>query len=237
MRHTCANGAPPVLTANSEPSAPRRAYGDLPEDLGLIDLTPTEMMFWLYCPVLTPTSLLTIPPNLTWARPIVEAVLDHESAAERGGYVYLTAKTLWISEGADANRPGWHADGFGTDDLNYVWYDRAPTEFVEDSYCLPDDCADSMAIMTERADRCQIITYPAKHLLRLTPSVVHRVPVGVAAGYRSFVKVSVSPDRYNLEGNSINHALGEKWPLLPRRSERNHPHDTAERYDLAREDQ
>ena len=26
-------------------------YGAPPVDLGLIDLSPVEMMFWLYCPI------------------------------------------------------------------------------------------------------------------------------------------------------------------------------------------
>ena len=29
-------------------------YGALPKDLGLIDLSPVEMMFWMYCPISTP---------------------------------------------------------------------------------------------------------------------------------------------------------------------------------------
>lgn len=198
-------------------------YGDLPEDLGLIDLSPTEMMFWLYCPVLTPTSLLTIPPNLAGFAPIVRAAMKREGEGLEDRYIYLTAKTLWISEGAAPNRPGWHADGFGTDDVNYIWYDRAPTEFISDSFTLPDGCDDAMAAMEARAAGREIVTYPAKHLLRLTPSVVHRVPEGVSAGMRTFVKVSVSRDRYNLEGNSVNHLLGERWAMLPRRAERNHP--------------
>jgi hypothetical protein len=152
----------------------------------------------------------------------VEAVLEREGEALDDQYVYLTAKTLWVS-GDNANRPGWHSDGFGADDRNYVWYDRAPTEFMADSFTLPDDCADSMAIMEQRAAHAEILTYPVKHLLRLTPSVIHRAPVGVAPGLRTFVKVSISPHRYNLAGNSVNHALGERWALLPRLPERNHP--------------
>jgi hypothetical protein len=203
-------------------------YGDLPEDLGLIDLSPVEMLFWLYCPVMTPTSLLTLPPNLAHFRPIVEAVLDREGNDADGCYIYLTAKTLWLAENGAANRPGWHADGFGTDDRNYIWYDRAPTEFFGGTpFELGDDCADAMAEMERRAVSCGErwhLTYPAKHLLRLTPSVVHRVPERFPEGMRTFVKVSVSRDRYNLAGNSVNHALGETWPMLARAAERNHPH-------------
>jgi hypothetical protein len=224
-------GASP--TKSTTTGSPDVLYGALPEDIGLIDLAPAEMMFWLYCPIKTPESLTTLPPNLRQFQPIIDRIMDREPDRYADEYVYLTAKTLWVTPGNPGNRPGWHSDGFGSNDLNFVWYDGAPTEFIEDRFTLPDDCADAMAAMAERADRLPIVTYPDKHLLRLTPAVIHRVPTDFAPGLRTFVKVSISPDRYNLVGNSINHGLGETWPLLPRRSERNHPHDTAERYDLS----
>jgi hypothetical protein len=179
-------------------------YGALPEGLGLIDISPVEMMCWLYCPIATPTEGMQIPANLRQFAPIVLASCAREGIRYFDRYVYLTAKTLWVSGDYIGNRPGWHSDGFGTDDVNYVWYDRAPTEFIEASMAVPR-------------------TYPDKHLLRLTPAVIHRSPVGFAAGMRTFVKVSISSERYNLEGNSVNHLLEERWPLLPRFPERNHP--------------
>lgn len=211
-------------------------YGDLPEDLGLVDLSPAEMMFWLYCPILTPTSVITLPPTLRQFAGLVSRAISREGNDIEGKYVYLTAKTLWVTPSNPGNRPGWHSDGFGSNDVNYIWYDGSPTEFIKDSFPLPDNCTDAMAQMATRASWLPAITYPDKHLLRLTPSCIHRCPVDFEPGVRTFVKVSISPDRYNLEGNSINHGLGETWPLLPRRAERNHPHDTAERYDLARDE-
>ncbi|WP_259384425.1 hypothetical protein, partial [Bacillus thuringiensis] len=58
---------------------------------------------------------------------------------------------------------------------------------------------------------------------RLDQRVIHRSPVNFEAGMRTFVKVSISADRYDLEGNSINHLLPDRWPLRPRQVERNHP--------------
>lgn len=211
-------------------------YGALPEDLGLIDLAPTEMMFWLYCPIKTPESLTTLPPNLRQFQPILDRIMVRDTDRYADQYVYLTAKTLWVTPSNPGNRPGWHSDGFGSDDVNYIWYDGRATEFMEDSFDLPENCDNAMEIMAEYANHTVIVTFPDKHLLRLTPSCIHRAPVDFEPGVRTFVKVSISPDRYNLEGNSINHGLGETWPLMPRRSERNHPHDTAERYDRTRDD-
>lgn len=198
-------------------------YGALPKDLGLIDLSPVEMMFWMYCPISTPNCEIRLPDNLQQFAPVVSAVRDQDWDIFDSSYVYLTAKTLWVSGDYIGNRPGWHSDGFDTTDLNYIWYDRAPTEFYEDAFELPVNCADAMAVMDERAQGREIVTYRDKHLLALTPRVIHRCPVGFAPGMRTFIKVSVSKDRYNLEGNSVNHKLAERWPLVPRSIERNHP--------------
>jgi hypothetical protein len=198
-------------------------YGALPEDLGPLDLPTSEMLYWLYCPVSSPGYGLFLPDTLEQFRPLLEFIWPQEGALFRDSYVYLTAKTLWVSGDNPGNRPGWHTDGFGTNDLNYIWYDRAPTEFYADDFELPPNCADAMAVMTERAEGAQIVTYPERHVLRLTPSVVHRVPAKFASGMRTFFKVSISPDRYNLIGNSINHRLPERWPLVARQAERNHP--------------
>ncbi len=197
-------------------------YGDLPQDLGLIDLSPAEMMFWIYCPIWTPEEGPVVPPNLRQFWPIVQAAINREGGLS--GYGYLTARTLWVGGDYSGSRPGWHADGFGTEDINYIWSDHAPTEFIEDSFELPVGCADAMAVMAGYASKGDIVTYPAKHLLRLTPAVIHRPPENVSPGIRSFVKLSISKDRYNLEGNSINHGLAEKFDYVPRQAERNHPH-------------
>lgn len=198
-------------------------YGALPENLGKIDISPREMMNWLYLPISTPGTGLCLPDTLWQFYPIIDEVWKAEPRRCDTEYVYITAKTLFVCGGNIGNRPGWHADGFGTDDLNFIWYDAAPTEFIEDSFELPENCADSMAIMTERAAQREIVTFPCKHLLRLTPAVIHRPPEDFSPGMRTFVKVSISPDRYNLLGNSINHKLPEKWPLVERQVERNHP--------------
>jgi hypothetical protein len=200
-------------------------YGNLPEDLGEVELDPVEMMFWMYCPISTPGmgSSVELPDNLVQFAPIIERIVSYDYDEWSDNYVYLTAKTLWVSGDYIGNRPGWHADGFGTRDINYVWYDRAPTEFLEDDFTLPADCTDAMAIMESRAASLPSTFYPSKHLLRLDQSVIHRCPVGFDAGMRTFVKVSLSADRYDLEGNSINHRLAERWALKPRQAERNHP--------------
>lgn len=202
-------------------------YGNLPQDCGKIDISPKEMMFWMYLPIKVPGGKITLPDNVKQFEPIVEAAIIHEHNTHmpfwHDLYIYLTAKTLWVTKGNIGNRPGWHSDGFGGDDVNYIWADRAPTDFIEDSFTLPDNCSDAMEIMTAHAEKRPLVHYPDKHLLRLDPSVIHRSPVDYEDGMRSFVKVSFSTERYNLEGNSINHLIGDLGPMVPREAVRNHP--------------
>ena len=127
--------------------------------------------------------------------------------------MYITVKKMYVSPSVTANRPGWHADGFGTDDLNYIWYDSVPTLFAvgEDFHVTEGDHVKSLQEFERDAfsPANKIVTYPAGHLLKLDPYVVHAVDTNVKDQVmRTFVKVSVSDDLYNLKDNSIN-------PLFP----------------------
>ena len=199
-------------------------YGALPLDCGLVDIDPVEMLYWMYCPISLPGGAVWLPDNLKQFMPILSAACHQEPERFRGEYVYLTAKRIWVGGNFIGNRPGWHSDGFGTDDLNFIWFDRASTEFIQSDFELPPDCENAMAIMGDIANRLPVCVYPSRHLLRLDQFVIHRSPVGFEPGMRTFVKVSISKDRYNLEGNSVNHLLPASWPMVPRQAERNHQH-------------
>jgi hypothetical protein len=207
--------------------------GAPPKDLGLIDLSPSEMMFWMYLPISVPGSIAHyIPDNLRHFMPIVSEVRWDDPERFKDSYVYLTAKTLWVEGGYIGNRPGWHIDGYGTDDLNYIWSDRAPTVFLtqQNRWMLSNDCDESLRQMAkigryaEAFDHVGLRTYPDKHLMRLDATVLHRSPTSFEAGMRTFVKVSLSRDQYNLKGNSVNHLLPTThWPLVERQEVRNNP--------------
>lgn len=201
-------------------------YGLPPTNLGTIDLAPVEMMFWLYCPIkMVGSSAMVIPENLQQFLPLLERVRDDCRNRWRESYVYLTAKTLWVTQDNPGNRPGWHSDGFMTDDLNYVWSDRDGTLFwvPEDMIDFTQDHEISLGEMGGIASFGPTIAYPDKSLLRLDETVIHRVNDFKSPGMRSFVKVSVSRHKYNLVGNSINHLLPNDWYFTPRAAERNHP--------------
>ena len=203
-------------------------YGTLPTDLGLIDISPVEMLCWLYLPISLSNSLtVKLPPNLQAFRPILDAVYnDLEIEFARDSYIYITAKTLFVNPENPGNRPGWHSDGFMTDDINYVWSDSNPTVFwkADDVVALPQDHVKSMEVMSNLADNTgEWCVYSNKHLLRLDQQHVHRVGERSSSGMRTFVKVSVSKHLYAHVGNSINHELDYSHPTVKREIDRNCP--------------
>lgn len=210
-------------------------YGELPVDLGLIDIAPTEMLFWQYCPIKLPAAnlLCYLPENLKQFSPVVAAVFsDFEKSLMIGewqnSYVYLTAKTMWVSPENPGNRPGWHCDGFLSADLNYVWSDTAPTVYWRAPKLRAFRADHDLSLYEMNAcaeyDSANHVRYSRKHLLRLNETVIHKMDTAAMGGMRSFAKVSVSRLRYALQGNSINHLLPEFGrPDQPRRDERNCP--------------
>ena len=203
-------------------------YGAAPRDLGLVDLCPREMMFWLYCPVKLPGMTgLVYPPNLHQFYPLMKIVeADLREAQWRSSYVYITAKTLYTTPENPGNRPGWHSDGFLTDDINYIWCDANPTIFWEGgpvSFSADHSAALAEMDAVAESDPSGHRVYPIKHLLRLDQLVLHKVATDVRPGIRTFVKISVSTERYALTGNSINHGLAVDWKFEDRQAERNCP--------------
>ncbi|MNQ74242.1 hypothetical protein D3C85_889960 [compost metagenome] len=193
-------------------------YGAAPKVLGEFDLEPSEFCYVQYLPIALPRSEIAIPPNLLWVKPLLDcvdiSVIDH---------VYLTVKCMFVSGTDCGNRPGWHSDGFGTDDLNYIWCDRSPTEFAIQPFKLSADCSISMQEMEDQFIQGTEVVYPPKTLLLLDQGVIHRTPTYCEPGYRTFVKISISKHRYNLKGNAHNHMLNYDWEMVERNVERNHP--------------
>jgi hypothetical protein len=201
--------------------------GNAPMSVGRIPIKASEMMFVQYMPIKMPDVGVRIPQHLMCFYPIIEVALCDNHV---GKYIYLTAKHLYVDRDRCFNRPGWHTDGFGTDDINYIWCDRAPTEFCVQPFILSDDCDESMAQMEAQAMQESIRTYESNTLLRLDSTVVHRAPVTIPPGYRTFAKLSISRDRYNLEGNARNYLFDYDWPMMPRAEKRNHPAKSQEKY-------
>tara|TARA_R110000796_G_scaffold30122_14_gene80784 strand:- start:3551 stop:4204 length:654 start_codon:yes stop_codon:yes gene_type:complete len=205
-------------------------YGNKPVVVCTYNLSPKEMMFWLYCPIkLGGGYYASLPDSLKQFEGLVNVSLSNfissfGASVYEDSWVYLTAKTLYVTDGAKGNREGWHSDGFMTDDINYIWSDGNPTEFWEaDSPVqIIQHHTESMEEM-EKVCVDKIVTYPNKTLLRLDQSVLHRVNPVITEGVRTFVKVSFSKSFYGHIGNSINHSLEYEHPNLARGIERNCP--------------
>lgn len=208
-------------------------YGNAPEQHGIWDLKFEEYMHYMYLPIVIPevSGHVKIPANLEFARKMIVNVIENEwiTRGNRTSHVYVTARRGYATPGNPLNRPGWHSDGFGTTDVNYVWTDRFPTLFAIGNFGhISDDHIISSAqfeLSANHGAEVEIKTYADKELLRLDPSVIHAAPpIPAPGGERSFFKISFSNERYNLKGNAHNHLLDYDWPMYDRQTVRNDPH-------------
>lgn len=209
-------------------------YGAAPEFLGLEpNLVLPEVMYYLYLPVFMPEQAelgLRLPGNVECCRHLVNEARSHALRASldmKRHYVYLSARKGWATPDNPLNRPGWHCDGFGTGDLNYVWWDGASTRFLlGDLGDVPEDHVRSLEHFEQMGSSTlgskRRIDHGQPHCLyALDPYVVHATPEIKKGEMRSYVKVSVSRHRYNLENNSHNYLFDYSWPLHGREDVRN----------------
>lgn len=206
-------------------------YGTKPKVIGSFDINCKEMMFCMYLPIKMIGELsLKIPENLSIFNPIIEAVLINEMENIENKYIYITAKNIYVTPDNIGNRAGYHSDGFGTDDINYIWTNKFPTVFCIQDFELSQECNLSMKQMVEQAKIENEITYPENTLLKLNQGVIHRTPTIEDCGMRTFVKISISTEKYNLIGNAHNHLFDYNWEMYERSVLRNHPTNSEKDY-------
>jgi hypothetical protein len=196
-----------------------------------------EMMHYLYMPVHMPgTADMRIAPNLDWAVPLLRAAWEDwfEHYAGKGWqyredrpdpYVYLTARHGYATPDNPLNRPGWHCDGFGTDDINYVWWDCHSSRFALQEFSdIAPGHVDSMRDFEAQVKPEHVTRYSDQTLYALTPYVVHCTPeISPPGCMRRFLKISISEHRYNLIGNTHNYKFDYTWTMHPRGEARNDP--------------
>lgn len=209
-------------------------YSQAPKPLGnFSDLDLIEYQFVQYLPIFMPDSPnVRIPKNLYQAkklRDMIHVVVEDQggidSLVREGKYVYITTRNGFATPGNPLNRPGWHCDGFGSDDTNYIWWNRWGTRFAAQPFHdINPGHVESMRQFEEQVDPDGVYTPPDGWLYRLTPYVVHSTPeIPAPGGERQFVKISVSKHRYNLRGNTHNFLFAYNWKMWPRDVARNHP--------------
>jgi hypothetical protein len=194
-----------------------------------------EFMFWQYLPIkLAGKTLVDYPCNLNWTASVVLTAMKDFSLNVGNldeHYVYLTAKSLYVTPNNSGNRPGWHVDGFMTEDTNYIWTDKNPTEVWYPDGMLTNVSRDHNKSMKEMKSivntwSCYIKNLEVEALYRLDNKCLHRVSTDFKAGFRNFIKISFSKEKYLGESNSINYTLDYDWSeeLVARNKERNCPH-------------
>jgi hypothetical protein len=200
-----------------------------PKLIAEIPLDITETFSYLYMPIKLPEHImvsLNVEDRLKCVSPLVgRSISDFigEYGIDRyvDSYVYITCHNLYQAE-SPYNRPGWHTDGFGTDDVNYIWSNSQPTIFNDGPFSLSADDSRSMLEMEDQALQENNYCYNDCSLVRLTPSVVHKVGEFIP-GMRCFFKLSFSYDKYDLKGNTHNYHLDYNWKMRDRSTVRNTP--------------
>jgi hypothetical protein len=208
-------------------------FNELPVSLGQVFLECKEMMFYQYLPIkLQGQTTIHVEDRVkdNFGSLISKVLCDYVGVygldSFVDSYVYVTVKHLWQTRGTSFNRQGWHTDGFGTQDINYIWSNRNPTVFNISDFNLSTDDTVSILQMEEQAAGINDYIFANNTLFRLTPFNVHRVNPIQQEGMRTFCKVSFSKDKYNLKGNSHNHLLGYNWEMRDRDNARNIPQGT-----------
>lgn len=209
-----------------------KKYGSLPKELGEHLIKCDEMLYYQYLPIKLAGQIEPLmEQRLDPFKEIVGAICcDYVGTfgLDKYGdnYVYLTVKKMYQTSGCSFNRKGYHSDGFLTEDINYIWSDCQPTIFNNSNFNLTLDDHKSLKEMEEQAKKENEVIYPNNMLLRLNQFQIHKVSPGTQLGLRTFIKVSISKDKYDLKGNSINPLLEYDWQMRDRGVERNIPQKT-----------
>ena len=186
----------------------------MPQSLGEFILNPSEYCYCVYMPIKI-GAIYKLPKNLSWVEPLLYKITDADCMYS---YWYLTVKYMHVD--GFAKRPGWHIDGYLSDDVNYIWSDNYPTQFCVNKFSLELDHKNSMKQMHDQAiDPTHGLV---NHMYRLDNTIVHRTPY-CKPGFRAFVKISCSNEKYNLLGNATNPELDLDCEYVTRDLTRNHP--------------
>ncbi|TDQ12197.1 hypothetical protein [Pedobacter metabolipauper] len=206
-----------------------RRYGEMPKSLGTVEVCCKEMMFYQYLPIKLAGQMIAVwEDRLNPFSQLIEKcmfdfgfIYGNDTLDESN--VYLTVKHLYQTEGCSFNREGWHSDGFMTDDINYIWSNNNGTIFNTSKFNLTQDHKISIEEMCQQARPLNDYQFQDSELLRLDQYNIHKVAYIAKPTMRTFFKLSFSPDKYNLVGNSHNHLLDYSWEMKERQVTRNHP--------------
>lgn len=205
-------------------------YGIAPELIGRprVGIPYNDSKYYLYLPIkMAGNPFFRVPEEFYAFQEIIAMAVNAECRRQtciNHLYVYISIETSPLKAGIYQKRPGWHADGFLTDDVNYVWYDALPTEFCVQDFDITQCHTTSMKQFEEQARNENIVTYEAFNLIRMDQRHVHRTALPTENRHsRTFVKISFSKHKYNLKGNSVNSLFNYDWKMHDRNEVRNCP--------------
>lgn len=175
----------------------------------------------LYLPVCDfEKSIYTLRPELDVLKPLIYSALDNHKGRHR--YLYLSVNKDFYNIGDTQKRPGWHVDGYKTDDENYIWSDREPTEYIELEYLDTELSHEKSLEYFKDLAKGKNIKRLKSNTLYMLGKFIHRTPTIRSPGVRTFVKLSFSNHRYNLVGNAVN-KINKNWKFYDREVVRNCP--------------
>ena len=206
-------------------------YGKLPEVIGYFfeQDSKREFFSFQYLPIkMTEHNSYRIEERLWGFSELIDDVVNHyirKFSVEkyRSMYVYLTAKRAYQRNGCGFNRKGWHSDSYGSDCINYLWTDKQPTVFNTSSFILSEDDQLSLKEMEEQVLPENNVTFPLNSILCLDQYCIHKVGE-IEDGVRTFVKLTFSDKKFDLEGNSVNYLFDYDRKMRSRNESRNVPH-------------
>lgn len=204
-------------------------YGKPPLVVGTFEVDAPEWLFYQDMPIkLAGDQFIELEERLYAYEEVYVSACEHfirrfGRTAFDDAYIYLSAKNMFCAPGCSYNREGYHCDGFGTDDINYIWSDKFPTIFNVGHFELSEDDTLSMQEMEAQASPENEIQCGENVLLMLDPFVIHKVAPVTEPAIRNFLKITFSKGKYDLKGNTHNYLLDYNWEMRPRQKARNVP--------------
>lgn len=192
---------------------------------------------FLDMPLYMPDQGWHIPPELAQFEETIAKAIAFEREVnprfEKNCYVYITVDQGDVYPKEAQRRTGWHADSYlkidntkrGVDiacDHVYVIADNCPTPFLTGPFSVKDIDAENLdevlARFAKEAEGKTPTFYPDYTLLRLNPYCIHNVGFYETdiVLQRTFVKISISQNKYCKLGNAHNPGFIYDWPMLPR---------------------
>ncbi len=156
----------------------------------------------------------------------VHAISDHLYENDWKYNCYITIKRDYVAPNSTGKRPGWHIDGFKSDQHNYIWSDCIPTEVCTGKFELSNDHEISLEEMLTQSRGNDKFTHTLLEntLYEMNQECVHRPSVNNTDNsiLRTFIKITYSTELFNCAGNAWNYKLPHIVYDKKRSADRNH---------------